>query len=46
MRLRPSSDACRTIARDVDRKLRLAAKPHAALSLWQFDEGPRLERVG
>jgi hypothetical protein len=33
------------IARDVDRKLRLAVKPHPALSLWQFDEHLRLHPV-
>jgi hypothetical protein len=32
------------IAREVDRKLRLAVKPHPALSLWQFDEHLRLHR--
>ena len=34
------------IARDVDRKLLLAVKANAALSLWRFDESLRLRPVG
>jgi len=33
------------IARDADRKLRLAVKSHRALTLWRFDDHLRLHRL-